>query len=337
MYRKILLNTLICTIGSMLLMTAAGAEKASDFVMRSSVKESAHAQFTITLSGENMKDLYAYEAKFKFDPEQLEVVKAESSFKGFSVSPIIKNNEITFAHTKIGNVKGEAGNMEISTITFKAKKAGTAKVNWTSMKIIDHDLKDQAFTLKESIDFTKIFSDIAGHWAKDDIMQMVDKNIVEGIDNDRFAPNNHVTRAQFAALIARALELKAGSGKNPFADVKAGSWYEDTVKSAYAAGIINGITSQTFAPDKSITREEMSVMLMRAKAYAAGVKVDSLKAGSLKGFKDEGEISEWAKKSAGFAIASGLLKGRTASAFAPKKQTTRAESAVVIKRLLAGS
>jgi hypothetical protein len=321
----------------MLMMTVASAEKASDFEMSLSAKESANAQFTITLSGDNMKDLYAYEVKFKFDPEQLEIVKAESGFKGFSVSPIVKDNEITFAHTKIGNVKGEAGNIDISTITFKAKKPGTAKVNWTSMKIIDRDLKDQAFTMTESVDFTKIFSDIVGHWAKDDIMQMVSKSIVEGIDNDRFAPNSNVTRAQFAALIARALELKKGSGNNPFADVKAGSWYEETVKSAYAAGIINGVTSKTFAPDKSITREEMSVMLMRAKAYAAGVKVDSLKAGSLKGFKDEGEISEWAKKSVGFATASGLLKGRTATSFAPKKLTTRAESAVVIKRLLSGS
>ncbi|MDQ8735148.1 S-layer homology domain-containing protein [Paenibacillus sp. LHD-38] len=337
MYRKILMNSLICTICTMLWMSAASAEKASDFVMKASDKESAKAQFTITLSGENMKDLYAYEVKFKFDPDQLEVVKAESSIKGFSVSPIVKNNEITFAHTKIGNVKGEAGNMDISTITFKAKKAGTAKVNWTSMKIIDQNLKDQSFMLTQSVDFTKIFSDIVGHWAKDDIMQMVNKSIVEGIDNDRFAPNNNVTRAQFAALIARALKLKEGNGKNPFADVKAGSWYEETVKSAYAAGIITGLTSSSFAPDKSITREEMSVMLMRAKAYAAGVKIDSLKTGSLKGFKDEGDISEWAKKSVGFAIASGLLKGRTASSFSPKKFTTRAESAVVIKRLLSGN
>ncbi|TXK77826.1 hypothetical protein [Paenibacillus sp. N3.4] len=63
--------------------------------------------------GQNLKDLYAYEVKFIFDPDKLEVVKAESNIKGFSVSPIIKNNEITIAHTKIGNVEGEKGNLAI--------------------------------------------------------------------------------------------------------------------------------------------------------------------------------------------------------------------------------
>ncbi|WP_136606245.1 S-layer homology domain-containing protein [Paenibacillus dokdonensis] len=335
MLRKSLIIALFCTFCSSTWLASAHAETASDFQMKASSKESSDSTFTITLKGSNIKDLYAYEVKFKIDPSELEVVKAETKIKGYSVSPIVKNNEVTIAHTKIGNVDGDKGDMDIATITFKAKKAGSSKVEWISMKMLDKNLKDQVITPGQSTTFMKIFKDIASHWAKDDIMQMVDQKIVEGMDSDRFAPNNNVTRAQFAALITRALDLKDGDGKNPFTDVKSGAWYEETVKKAYSAGIVSGMTSNTFAPDQSISREEMTVMLMRAKAAAQGVKADDLPGGTSSSFKDSGKISSWAQKSVGFAISTGLMKGRTETTFAPKEHATRAESAVVIKRLLA--
>ncbi len=334
MLRKSLILALLCTLCSSAWLASARAETASDFKMKASSNESSDATFTVTLKGSNIKDLYAYEVKFKVDPSELEVVKAETKIKGYSVSPIVKNNEVTIAHTKIGNVDGEKGEMDIATITFKAKKAGSSKVEWTSMKMLDKNLKDQVISPGQSATYMKIFKDIAGHWAKDDIMKMVDQNIVEGMDSDRFSPNSNVTRAQFAALITRALDLKEGDGKNPFADVKSGAWYEDTVKKAYSAGIISGVASNKFAPDQSITREEMSTMLMRAKAAAQGVKADTLAGTASVSFKDAGKISAWAQKSVSFAISSGLMKGRTETTFAPKEHATRAESAVVIKRLL---
>lgn len=172
-------------------------------------------EFTVTLQGENIQDLYAYEAKFSFDASKLEVVKADTKIEGFSVSPIVKNNEVTFAHTKVGKVDGEKGNVDIGTITFKAKKVGSSQITWTSMKIVDHNLKNQSIALSKSADFTKIFSDLTDHWAKSDIMLMVNKQIVEGMDDDHFAPDTNVTRAQFATLIAKALNLKESAGLNP--------------------------------------------------------------------------------------------------------------------------
>lgn len=337
MLRKSLIIALFCTLCTSAWLASASAETASDFKMKASSNESSDATFTVTVKGSSIKDLYAYELKFKADPDELEVVKAETKIKGYSVSPIVKNNEVIFAHTKIGNVEGEKGDMDIATITFKAKKAGTAKLEWTSLKMLDKNLKDQVIVPGLTTSYMKIFKDIAGHWAKADIMQMVDQKIVEGMDSDRFAPNNNVTRAQFAALITRALDLKEGDGRNPFSDVKAGAWYEDTVKRAYSAGIISGVSTTAFAPDQSITREEMSAMLMRAKAAAQGVKADDLQGGSSAVFKDAGKISAWAQKSVGFAVSSGLMKGRTETTFAPKEHATRAESAVVIKRLLSAA
>lgn len=326
----------LCILCSLTWFSSAYAE-GTKFAMSTTKAESDAAEFTVTLKSENVKDLYAFEAKFNFDSSQLELVKAEAKMKGFSVSPIIKGDEITIAHTKIGKADGEHGDLDIGTLTFRAKSAGKFEVDWTSMKILSRDLVGQDYTPNQSVAYTKIFSDLVGHWAKKDVMEMVAKKVVEGMDSNRFAPNNAITRAQFATLIVRALGLKAGSSSNPFKDVKSGAWYEDAVKQAYAAGIINGTSSSAFAPEKSITREEMSVMLTRAKAYLMGLKAEEIKTSKIKSFNDEGGISDWAKTPVQFAVSTGLMQGRSASLFAPKQNATRAESAVVIKRLLSNS
>ncbi|WP_339319642.1 S-layer homology domain-containing protein [Paenibacillus sp. FSL R10-2734] len=333
MNRKYMIYGLAVTICSMLWLTPASAQSASDFKLKTSIKESTDTQFTITLSGEKIEDLYAYETKLSFDPERLELVKAKTDIEGFSVSPIVNNGEITFAHTKIGKVKGEKGNLDITTLTFKTKKAGTSELKWTGMKIVDQNLKSQMLSPNLTVGYTKLFTDIKGHWAKTDIMEMVDRGVISGMNVDIFAPNNKLTRAQFAKMIADGLKIKEGAS-NPFKDVKQGSWYEEAVKRAYAAGIVTGISADKFQPEKEITREEMAVMLVRAKAHGLGVKPDTLKAGKLPVYTDDSSISEWARTSLAVAVESKLMKGRSAKLLAPKGNTTRAESAVVLKRLL---
>lgn len=337
MRRKIILGTLVCNLCCFAaLLSPAYAENASQFVLKTSATESTD-EFTVTMQGTNIQDLYGYEAKISFDASKLDVVKANTKIEGFSISPIVKNNEVIFAHTKVGNVSGEKGNLDIGTITFKAKKAGTSHLTWTSMKIVDHNLQSQSITLDKLSDFTKIFSDLVGHWAQSDVMSMVDKNIVDGMDDDHFAPDVTVTRAQFATLIARALDLKNNAVQTPFSDVAAHSWYEETVKKVYAAGLINGVSDREFAPEKNITREEMAAMLMRAKSHVTGMRIEDMTSSSSLPFSDEDIISDWAKKVVQLAVDSGLMNGRTTDEFAPQGQATRAEAVVVLKRLLAGS
>ncbi|WP_171686449.1 S-layer homology domain-containing protein [Paenibacillus planticolens] len=335
--RKTIFTTLFCNLClSLAVVAPVSAADDSQFVMSASGTESDNGEFTVTLKGENIQDLFAYEVKFNIDGGNIEVVKASTAINGFSVPPIVKNNEVTFAHTKIGKVDGEKGNVEIGTITFKAKKAGTTNIKWTDIKIVDHNLGSQTFKPNESTSFMKVFGDLSGHWAKSDIMQMVDKKVVEGMDDDHFAPNTNVTRAQFATLLSKALNLQDDSGQNPFADVSSGSWYESTVKKSYAAGLINGVADNAFAPEQNITREEMTAMLLRAKAYATGTKIEDMNANGSLSFSDEGSISSWAKKAVVLAVDSGLMNGRTDQEFAPHDNASRAESVVVLKRLIAG-
>lgn len=69
---------------------------------------------------------------------------------------------------------------------------------------------------------------------------MVSRMIIDGVGNGRFDPDQDVTRAEFAAIIVRALGLKLESGPSVFPDVKESAWYSSAVRTAYAYYLIGG-------------------------------------------------------------------------------------------------
>ncbi|WP_445668213.1 S-layer homology domain-containing protein [Paenibacillus sp. FSL F4-0125] len=79
-----------------------------------------------------------------------------------------------------------------------------------------------------------------------------------------------ITRAEYAALLSRALFLTA-SRPTSFKDVIAGSWYEEAFNATFEVCIIQGVPER-FDPNQQITREEMATMLVRAYAYRTGIK-----------------------------------------------------------------
>lgn len=189
----------------------------------------------------------------------------------------------------------------------------------------------QHFSQYAVLVYNKSFADVSSsNWAHDVIKSMAAKHIIEGISGTAFAPQGEVTRAQFAAMITRALGLKAASPA-AFADVDAKSWYAEAVAAVSEAGIVLGRGQDTFAPDERITREEMAVMIVRAYEYQQGSKSNVAAAGS---FSDDALIHDWAKNAAGIAEQAGLIKGRGNQQFAPQASMTRAEGAQVIFNLL---
>lgn len=179
--------------------------------------------------------------------------------------------------------------------------------------------------------YEKTFSDIAGHWAKEDIELMASKHIVKGVDGRAFQPEGKVTRAQFAAMLQRMLGLPdASPAKTTFTDVAPGQWFYGAVEAAAAAGLVQGMGDGRFAPDDLITREQMAVMIARA-AKASGRELPS---GGTLGFGDAKAVSEWARDAVASAAKAGIIKGRTGNVFAPRDKATRAESSVMIRRLM---
>lgn len=177
-------------------------------------------------------------------------------------------------------------------------------------------------------------TDIKGHWAEKDIAEMVQLGLVNGKGEGIFDPEGNVTRAEFAALVLRAIAEQPTSYNNAFSDVKAQDWYANTLQKAYDLGIIHQamISNGSFNPNQSIGRQEMAFMV--TKGYE--IKKGALSGINAAAFKDRMDIDEWCRTYVDAAVELGLIKGTTADTFSPDENATRAQAAVIIKRLFNG-
>lgn len=174
------------------------------------------------------------------------------------------------------------------------------------------------------------FEDIASHWSKGDVESLAAKMIVTGRTEHTFVPNASVTRAEFAALVVRALGLSANAESSSFKDVASSDWYAGAVQAAVDSGIITGYTDGTFKPNRTITREEMAVMAYNALEYAGYNQADAAKAH----FADATSIGGWSKTAVYELAALGILNGDQNQRFNPKSNATRGESAAVLHRMI---
>ncbi|WP_194540523.1 5'-nucleotidase C-terminal domain-containing protein [Paenibacillus sp. JZ16] len=174
------------------------------------------------------------------------------------------------------------------------------------------------------------FQDIASHWSKDSVESLAAKMIVTGRTEQTFVPNAPVTRAEFAALVVRALGLSADAASGSFQDVVSSDWYAGAIQAAVDADIIDGYTDGTFKPNRTITREEMAVMAYNALEYAGYNSVDAAKAH----FADASSIGAWSQAAVYELAGLDILNGDPKQRFNPKSNATRGESAAVLRRLM---
>ncbi|WP_020618275.1 S-layer homology domain-containing protein [Paenibacillus daejeonensis] len=181
------------------------------------------------------------------------------------------------------------------------------------------------------LEVTKTFTDVPQtHWAHGVIQELAARQIVSGVTDRTFEPSSQVTRAQFTALLVRALHLDSDAPAADFTDIRPADWFAAEVAAAVQVGLVNGRGDGTFAPHASITREEMTAMLMRAYPELHGEPV----AGLPVTFADESSIAPWALDDVRMAASMGLVQGRASGQFVPKGIATRAEAAQMLYRLI---
>ncbi|WP_164821562.1 S-layer homology domain-containing protein [Paenibacillus koleovorans] len=169
-------------------------------------------------------------------------------------------------------------------------------------------------------------------WAGRAIEVTAAKGIVEGRAESAFYPNAEVTRAEFAKLLVQAFGLADASASESFTDVNENDWFRPYVAAAVQAGIVRGRTDSLFEPNAAITRAEMAAMAARALAAAKAYKPAS--ASVLAAYADAGQLDASLRDSVALAVAEGILTGRENGLLAPSANSTRAEAAVVIYRML---
>ena len=152
----------------------------------------------------------------------------------------------------------------------------------------------------------------------------MENKIVTGDDNG-LRLKDSISRAEFVALLVRALNLETTGNTVEFTDVSDADWYAQYVKIASSNGIAGGADGM-FRPNDTITREEMCKMLVLASGNVAEETQTS--------FADYNIISDWAKGYVSKAASLGLMNGMDEGKFNPKGNALREQAFAVIYRIL---
>lgn len=181
---------------------------------------------------------------------------------------------------------------------------------------------------------SKAFTDLdTDAWYHEGVDYALTNALMNGVGGGKFEPDGQLTRAQLVTVLYRAAgEPDTGKQVNPFTDVADDTWYTKAVIWAANNGIVNGVAKNTFAPDDSITREQIAAMLYRY-AGAEAAKEDKLSA-----FPDAAKVSDWAKEALNWAVARGLINGvadaNGTASLEPQATATRAQIATILMRWL---
>ncbi|WP_079478512.1 S-layer homology domain-containing protein [Halobacillus salinus] len=168
-------------------------------------------------------------------------------------------------------------------------------------------------------------TDIKGHWAEKEIQYLTGLGLINGYRDGSFKPDKDITRAEVTKVIVDELGI-GGAYKYDFSDI-AGHWAKESIHAAAAKRVVNGYTNGTFQPDESITRAEVSSILVRAYELKSGTGSG---AGS---FKDL-ESQKWYYKDVSTMIDNQLVNGYGDGSFKPEDSVTRAEFAAFLKRTI---
>lgn len=233
-------------------------------------------------------------------------------------------------------VKAEADKKKETTSSSKPKSSGgggssvsyggstTQKPN-DSEKDNEQQQQNPDINNSENQDSKIIFSDIDGYeWAKDSIYRLSEENIISGVGNDRYVPENHVTRAEFAKMIVNAIGITVDEeNKMHFMDCTGADWFYPYVVICYSTGICNGVDEYHYNPSASITRQDMAVMLSKAIAYKGlDFTADEKKCNE--------QLAEYAEEAFEKILKAGIINGYEDGTFRPYNSVTRAEAAVIL-------
>ncbi len=175
-----------------------------------------------------------------------------------------------------------------------------------------------------------VYSDVASdHWAYESIKALTDLGAIAGRGDGSFAPEASVTREEFVkiAVVAFGIEI-TGDTETAFGDVDEGAWYASYVNAAVNAGMVRGISEDTFGTGRTITRQEAATIL-----YRTAIKLGYAFEPAQILFEDDSSVADWAKEAVYALKGAGIINGVTEERFAPLGDCSRAQSAKLIHGL----
>lgn len=242
-------------------------------------------------------------------PEEKQDVRPSKSGRVVSIPNVQKGQVIVIVHADGTETVVKKSLIENDTAYFLLKKNERIKI----------------------IEYKKAFHDVAPEdWHSDAVQYVVSHQLFEGTSGETFAPSDTMTRGMLASVLYR-LEDKPSSQAKNFTDITSEIWCADAVSWAASSGITNGYGDGSFAPNEDISREQLFAMLYR---YAKATGLDTAVKSDLTAYQDANEVDDYAKDAILWAVGCGLMKGRGNACLSPNEPVTRAETSVILQRLV---
>lgn len=292
-------------------------------------------ELTITAGKSETVEVTTAASSLTIEVEDEDVVSASLSGKTLTVKALKRGESAIWIKT--------SNNYISINVTVKAKStggtgstSGTEKETEPTEPVTEpteeptDEPTDEPTEEPTTAPVTNPFEDVENHWAKDSIVSLYSRGIINGMDNDTFAPDEGVTRAQFVTMLYKAFALKAHTTASPFNDVSTDDWYFNAIMAAYDSAVTKGDPSGNFNPNALVTRQDMAVFAYRAVSslpVTAYVITSTL-------FDDHASISDYAVEAVYSMRAKGVINGMTNTTFDPRSTATRAQAAHIIYKLL---
>lgn len=263
---------------------------------------------------EKWKTHAVYRISLMVDGKQIETLSQSAAMKvsfGYKLNPSeAPNQAIVYSITREGLAEVVKNSKYVSgteSITFTTRNFGLYA------------------TANGDIHFSDVNSDFAAI-----LEALASRDLVHGTGDGKYEPARQITRAEFVQLLVSALDLQA-ENSNTFEDVSPDAWYYQAVSTAQALKIVNGRSEGLFGAKEPITRQEMAVILFRARSLAALQPDYSSKTVV---FADQKQIGAYAREAVEYLQQSGIINGYSDGTFRPLNLTTRAEAAALIYRIM---
>ena len=239
--------------------------------------------------------------------------------------------------SKITNVNERHGTVvDLTLAKYQPTRTGYDFTGWysdktltrrvTSVKLYENTTVYAGWSTRE-LPFTDVGR---GDWFFDDVRYVYETGLMNGVSATRFAPYGSTTRGMIVTILYRMEGQPAVSRDCPFTDVASGSYYERAITWAAANGIVTGHSGTIFAPDASITREQLAAILYRYAVYK-GLDVSVGENTNILSYEDFASLSEYAIPAMQWACGAGILYGFGGSLL-PDAPANRLQAAAILHR-----
>ncbi len=179
---------------------------------------------------------------------------------------------------------------------------------------------------------TLAFSDIGGHWAADFITALAQQGLLSGFNDGTFKPDQQINRAQYAALLVKALNPTPKRDAIQFSDVFSDFWAKDVIGQAYRSQFISGFPDNTFRPNANMQRVQVILSLV------SGLGLGSSNPNFLSVYDDRDAIPDYAKDEVATATNQKIVVNYpNLKQFNPNRDATRGEVVAMIYQALVNS